>query len=179
MTRCNSASPGPRISFLLLNALKAPARTDKVAYGKYLADIGHCMECHTPRSEKGLVSAQWGAGGQLFKGPWGTSVSRNLTPHASGLAGWSVDDIAREEVSRLQATLRERGFRCVGLSGELTQPERARALQMLRDGHARVLVATDVRAHNFDLSLRISFISNSRRNKYENYHAYPKQIYFN
>ena len=57
----------------------------------------------------------------------------------------------REEVSRLQATLRERGFRCVGLSGELTQPERARALQMLRDGHARVLVATDVAARGLDL----------------------------
>jgi ATP-dependent RNA helicase DeaD len=57
----------------------------------------------------------------------------------------------REEVSRLQATLRERGFRCVGLSGELTQPERARALQMLRDGHAKVLVATDVAARGLDL----------------------------
>ena len=57
----------------------------------------------------------------------------------------------REEVSRMQATLRERGFRCVGLSGELTQPERARALQMLRDGHAKVLVATDVAARGLDL----------------------------
>ena len=26
-----------------------------------------------------------GAGGQVFKGPWGESTSRNLTPHATGL----------------------------------------------------------------------------------------------
>ena len=58
-------------------------------------DIGHCMECHTPRSEKGLVTAQWGAGGQMFKGPWGTSVARNLTPHATGLKDWTDAEIAK------------------------------------------------------------------------------------
>ena len=78
-----------------VTSVKAPARTDKVAYGKYLADIGHCMECHTPRNEKGLVLTQWGAGGQIFPGPWGTSVSRNLTPHATGLKDWSDAEIAK------------------------------------------------------------------------------------
>jgi len=78
-----------------VTSVKAPPRTDKVAYGKYLADIGHCMECHTPRTEKGLVADQWGAGGQTFKGPWGTSVARNLTPHASGLKDWSDAEIAK------------------------------------------------------------------------------------
>ena len=77
-------------------SVKAPAKTDQLRYGKYLADIGHCMECHTPRSQQGeLVKAQWGAGGQVFKGPWGTSVSRNLTPHATGLKGWSEAAIAK------------------------------------------------------------------------------------
>ncbi len=70
---------------------------------------------------------------------------------AHDAAGAIVFCATREEVSRMQATLRERGFRCVGLSGELTQPERARALQMLRDGHAKVLVATDVAARGLDL----------------------------
>jgi mono/diheme cytochrome c family protein len=65
-------------------------RTNKVAYGKYLADIGHCMDCHTPRAQDGqLVQAAWGSGGQIFKGPWGESLSRNLTAHATGLKGWS------------------------------------------------------------------------------------------
>ena len=37
------------------------------------------------------------------------------------------------------------------LSGELSQPERTRALQALRDGRARVCVATDVAARGLDL----------------------------
>lgn len=57
----------------------------------------------------------------------------------------------REGVSRLQASLAERGFPAVALSGDLGQGERNRALQALRDGHARVLVATDVAARGLDL----------------------------
>ena len=57
----------------------------------------------------------------------------------------------REAVSRLQANLSERGFAATAISGELTQGERSRALKMLRDGHARVLVATDVAARGLDL----------------------------
>jgi ATP-dependent RNA helicase DeaD len=45
----------------------------------------------------------------------------------------------------------ERGFAAVALSGELTQAERNRALQALRDGRARVCVATDVAARGIDL----------------------------
>jgi len=57
----------------------------------------------------------------------------------------------REAVRHLQATLFERGFPVVALSGELTQSERTRALQALRDGRARVCVATDVAARGIDL----------------------------
>jgi mono/diheme cytochrome c family protein len=65
-------------------------RSDKLAYGKYLADIGHCMDCHTPRTGDGqLVQSAWGSGGQIFRGPWGESLSRNLTSHAMGLKGWT------------------------------------------------------------------------------------------
>ncbi len=45
----------------------------------------------------------------------------------------------------------ERGFSVVALSGELTQSERTHALQALRDGRARVCVATDVAARGIDL----------------------------
>ncbi len=45
----------------------------------------------------------------------------------------------------------ERGFSVVALSGELTQNERTLALQALRDGRARVCVATDVAARGIDL----------------------------
>ncbi|MET0429777.1 MAG: DEAD/DEAH box helicase, partial [Microvirga sp.] len=57
----------------------------------------------------------------------------------------------REAVRHLHASLQERGFSVVALSGELTQNERSNALQSLRDGRARVCVATDVAARGIDL----------------------------
>jgi ATP-dependent RNA helicase DeaD len=57
----------------------------------------------------------------------------------------------REAVRHLHASLRERGFSAVALSGELSQKERSDALQALRDGHARACVATDVAARGLDL----------------------------
>ena len=57
----------------------------------------------------------------------------------------------RDNVRHLQASLMERGFTSVALSGELTQNERTRALQAIRDGLARVCVATDVAARGLDL----------------------------
>ncbi|CAN5244025.1 DEAD/DEAH box helicase [soil metagenome] len=57
----------------------------------------------------------------------------------------------REAVRHLHSVLRERGFAVVALSGELSQKERADALQALRDGHARACVATDVAARGLDL----------------------------
>ncbi|MBC7585051.1 MAG: DEAD/DEAH box helicase, partial [Tardiphaga sp.] len=57
----------------------------------------------------------------------------------------------RNAVRHLQTVLQERGFSVVALSGELTQNERTSALQALRDGRARVCVATDVAARGIDL----------------------------
>ena len=57
----------------------------------------------------------------------------------------------REAVRRLHGHLVERGFAAVALSGELSQNERTHALQALRDGRARVCVATDVAARGLDL----------------------------
>jgi ATP-dependent RNA helicase DeaD len=57
----------------------------------------------------------------------------------------------REAVKHLTARLANRGFSVVALSGELAQSERARALQAMRDGRARVCVATDVAARGIDL----------------------------
>ncbi len=57
----------------------------------------------------------------------------------------------REAVRHLQATLLERGFAAVLLSGELSQHERNHSMQALRDGRARVCVATDVAARGIDL----------------------------
>jgi ATP-dependent RNA helicase DeaD len=57
----------------------------------------------------------------------------------------------REAVRHLQAILTERGFASVLLSGELSQHERNLSMQALRDGRARVCVATDVAARGIDL----------------------------
>lgn len=57
----------------------------------------------------------------------------------------------RDTVRHLSAILLERGFAVVTLSGEFSQTERNRALQALRDGKARVCVATDVAARGIDL----------------------------
>ncbi len=57
----------------------------------------------------------------------------------------------RDGVTHLANNLLERGFSVVPLSGELSQAERTRALQALRDGRARACVATDVAARGLDL----------------------------
>lgn len=65
--------------------------------GRYLATIGHCMECHTPM-EKGVhaYSTCLGAGGQDFPGPWGTSIARNITSSKEkGLGDWTDAEIKR------------------------------------------------------------------------------------
>ncbi|WP_374547901.1 helicase-related protein, partial [Rhodoblastus sp.] len=57
----------------------------------------------------------------------------------------------RDSSRHLQAMLQERGFTAALLSGELGQHERNLSIQALRDGRARVCVATDVAARGLDL----------------------------
>lgn len=71
------------------NTLPAPttSRTaPDVKRGAYLAAVGNCAGCHTARGGERL------AGGRAIPTPFGTVFSSNLTPHATGLAGWSADD---------------------------------------------------------------------------------------
>ncbi|MEM6497969.1 MAG: DEAD/DEAH box helicase [Pseudomonadota bacterium] len=57
----------------------------------------------------------------------------------------------RATVNHITARFNNRGFSVVALSGELTQSERSHALQAMRDGRARVCIATDVAARGIDL----------------------------
>jgi mono/diheme cytochrome c family protein len=72
---------------------------DKAQRGRYLATIGHCMECHTPFGPPGTgvdFQNSMGKGGREFKGPWGVSISRNITSSkAKGLGDWSDADVKR------------------------------------------------------------------------------------
>ncbi|RDV05861.1 phosphomannomutase [Undibacter mobilis] len=65
--------------------------SDKVKNGFYLATIAHCMECHTPFGARGKdFVGDLGKGGMEFPGPWGKSVSANITASkAKGLGDWT------------------------------------------------------------------------------------------
>lgn len=70
-----------------------PAKTDLVAYGKYIANAGACNECHTAVDEKGNFIGVTYAGGREFKFPDGTiERSANITPHPTkGIGGWTEE----------------------------------------------------------------------------------------
>lgn len=109
---------------------REPVRVAATPPGEAHADIGYRAHLVAPRErEHALVN-----------------VLRRLDP-ASAL----VFRAQRETVHHTAASLGERGFEAVALSGELTQVERTKALKALRDGRARVLVATDVAARGLDL----------------------------
>ena len=77
-------------------AVTAPPKTDKVASGAYLAGpLGHCIECHSAPGANGAPDFvnRLGEGGMHFNGPWGTTISRNVTP--TNLANWSDADIKK------------------------------------------------------------------------------------
>lgn len=72
--------------------------TDKLARGRYLLTISHCLECHTPEGPSAVHDfiGSSGKGGRTFKGPWGESISANITADpVVGLGGWSDDEIKR------------------------------------------------------------------------------------
>jgi len=57
----------------------------------------------------------------------------------------------RATVNHMMTRLNNRGFSVVAISGELTQTERSNALQSMRDGRAKICIATDVAARGIDL----------------------------
>jgi mono/diheme cytochrome c family protein len=75
--------------------IEAPPKEDRIAYGAYLAGpVARCMDCHTERQPG--APTRFGAGGKPFYGPWGVSVSANLTPEETGgLGNWTDAEIER------------------------------------------------------------------------------------
>ncbi|MGD9535712.1 MAG: cytochrome c [Alphaproteobacteria bacterium] len=71
-------------------------KTDRLAYGAYIAGpLAHCLDCHTPLGpDMRRDMAKLGAGGFPIHGPWGESISANLTPDkATGLGEWTDEEI--------------------------------------------------------------------------------------
>jgi mono/diheme cytochrome c family protein len=74
-----------------------PSPADKVAYGGYLATVGHCVLCHTPpATDKPFNMDLAFSGGRPFPSFSGipATVSRNITSDPDqGLGKWSDQDI--------------------------------------------------------------------------------------
>jgi len=69
---------------------------DQVARGKYLVTITGCNDCHTPGYFYGTPdTSRTLSGSELaWKGPWGVSYPRNITPEPqTGIGAWSDSDI--------------------------------------------------------------------------------------
>jgi hypothetical protein len=71
----------------------APPPTDKLAYGRYLAQIAACQECHNPGTLSAPDLSRPYAGGLEFDLPGGVTVrSGNLTPDSeTGIGSWTED----------------------------------------------------------------------------------------
>lgn len=77
-----------------IDTVSAPAPGVTVEYGDYLAALAHCMECHSPLTPMGPdLGENMGHGGFEFLGPWGTTISANITNHADGLADYTDAEI--------------------------------------------------------------------------------------
>ncbi|MGH8632760.1 MAG: c-type cytochrome [Burkholderiales bacterium] len=70
---------------------------DPLKRGFYLAIIAHCMECHGRRPDDVQdYKNWWGKGGYVFKGPFGSAVTSNITSHPkSGIGTWTDAEIRR------------------------------------------------------------------------------------
>ena len=71
----------------------APSSDDQLGYGEYLVTIAHCLECHSTPGADGApdLDNSFGAGGMEFPGPWGVSVSANITSDAESGIGSRTD----------------------------------------------------------------------------------------
>jgi len=68
-----------------------------VERGRAMLKLMLCGECHTPRDSRGNpIAGKELAGGNSFKGDWGTVYSANITSHPSaGIGAYSNDDLKR------------------------------------------------------------------------------------
>jgi mono/diheme cytochrome c family protein len=74
------------------NFTPKPPTTDKLNYGRYLANAASCVECHTEATRGQLNEAKLFGGGRFFETPAGTSVSANITPDKeTGIGNWTEE----------------------------------------------------------------------------------------
>jgi len=74
----------------------APRPGVNAVYGEYLSDLGHCMDCHSPRVRGQSDRTRVGGGGMEFTAPaGGVILSSNLTRgNPGGIASWTDAQLA-------------------------------------------------------------------------------------
>lgn len=65
--------------------VSAPDHTNQLQWGLYAINMAGCTDCHTPMDRGQPIPGLDFAGGQVFQGGWGNTVSTNITPDASGI----------------------------------------------------------------------------------------------
>lgn len=88
-----------------IRSLPEVPRGNVLRYGAYLAGpLGRCIECHTPSDAGGApdYARMLGAGGVEFSGPWGRSISGNLTPDRDTGLGEFTDEQIKAMIVRGQ-----------------------------------------------------------------------------
>ncbi len=72
--------------------VKAPEPGRTAEYGEYLANLAHCVECHTPADKGQIDESMKFAGGRKFQFPGVSVVSANITPDPeTGIGRWTQD----------------------------------------------------------------------------------------
>jgi len=69
----------------------APAASDIVKYGGYLAMVADCGTCHSPLTPQGPDHTRMFAGGYIFDLGSNKVASANITPDSTGIGGWSEE----------------------------------------------------------------------------------------
>jgi mono/diheme cytochrome c family protein len=84
-----AGASAPAAAASSIGVQRPAANASPIERGRYLAAAGDCAGCHTTTG-----GAPY-AGGRPLETPFGTVLSANLTPDATGLKGWSADQFYR------------------------------------------------------------------------------------
>ncbi|HEV7220063.1 MAG TPA: c-type cytochrome [Terriglobales bacterium] len=68
------------------SAVNSPDPSNRVEWGRYLATMASCADCHTPRHQGRPIPGMEFSGGNFMKGAWGSAATANLTPDPSGIS---------------------------------------------------------------------------------------------
>mmetsp|Transcript_28967 Transcript_28967/g.72243 ORF Transcript_28967/g.72243 Transcript_28967/m.72243 type:complete len:555 (+) Transcript_28967:89-1753(+) len=71
--------------------------------------------------------------------------------HASRSNRVLVFALYKNEAARVEQTLIRKGYKCIAIHGDMSQPARTQALEQFKDGSCPLMVATDVAARGLDI----------------------------